>query len=140
MIERFLGGVILNWVKPAHFLVATCLLSLAGMLALFVPVGSVAWFAFFLTGLGFAPIFPLIFSITVDRMPGRANEISGLLVTAIVGGAILPPMVGVVADHNSMRTSHCVPTAAIVYVFVLSLIQLPAGEAPVPDAQPGRFA
>jgi fucose permease len=139
MIGRFLGGVILNWVKPAHFLVATCLLSLAGMLALFVPVGRVAAIAFFLTGLGFANIFPLIFSITVDRMPGRANEISGLLVTAIVGGAVLPPLVGVVADHSSMRTSLFVPIAAIVYVFVLSLLQLGAGRAPVPDAPPGRF-
>jgi fucose permease len=134
MIGRFLGGVILNWVKPAHFLVATCLLSLAGMLALFVPACSVAAMAFFLTGLGFANIFPLIFSITVDRMPERANEISGLLVTAIVGGAVLPPIVGVVADHSSMRASLLVPIAAIVYVVALSLVELRRGLGRGPKA------
>ena len=74
MTGRFLGGVILNWVKPAHFLVATCILSLAGMLAIFVPVGGVAAIAFFLTGLGFANIFPLIFATAVDRMPGRSQR------------------------------------------------------------------
>jgi fucose permease len=123
MIGRFMGGVILNWVKPTHFLGATSVLSLAGMIALYVPSGRVAAAAFFLIGLAFANIFPLIFSITVDRMPERANEISGLLVTAIVGGAALPPLMGLVADHSSMRTSLLVPIAAIVYVFALSLLQ-----------------
>jgi fucose permease len=126
MAGRFLGGVILNWVKPAHFLVATCILSVAGMLALFVPAGGVAAVAFILTGLGFANIFPLIFATAVDRMPERSNEVSGLLVTAIVGGAVVPPLVGVVADHSSMRTSLVVPIAAIVYVLVLALLQLRA--------------
>jgi MFS transporter, FHS family, L-fucose permease len=127
ILGRFLGGVILNWIKPAHFLVVSCGLSLAGMQALFVPAGSVAAVGFFLTGLGFANIFPLIFAIAVDRMPERSNEVSGLLVTAIVGGAVLPPLVGAVADRSSMRSSLSVPIAAIVYVFVLALLQLRTG-------------
>lgn len=127
MTGRFLGGVILTWVKPAHFLVATCILSLAGMLAIFVPVGGVAAIAFFITGLGFANIFPLIFATAVDRMPGRSNEVSGLLVTAIVGGAVIPLLVGVVADRSSMRSSLFVPMAAIVYVLLLALLQLRTG-------------
>ena len=138
MTGRFLGGVILTWVKPAYFLVATCILSVAGMLAFFVPVGGVAAIAFFLTGLGFANIFPLIFAITVDRMPERSNEVSGLLVTAILGGAVVPPLVGVVADHSSMRSSLFVPIAAIVYVLVLALLQLrpaPSGRLKVAAAR-----
>ena len=129
MIGRFLGGVILNWVKPTHFLVATSLLSLAGMSILYSPSGRLAAVAFFVVGLAFANIFPLIFSITVDRMPERANEISGLLVTAIVGGAALPPIMGVVADHTSMTTSLLVPIAAIIYVFALSLLEMLRGRS-----------
>jgi len=127
VIGRFLGGVILNWMKPMHFLVATCVVSLVGMAALYVPVGGVAAAAFFVTGLGFANIFPLIFAFSVDHMAERGNEISGLLVTAIVGGAVLPPIVGVVADHSSMLASLLVPAAAICYVFALSIVQLRAG-------------
>lgn len=121
---RFLGGVILNWVKPVHFLVATCILSLAGLAAIFVPVGTVAAAGFVMVGLGFANIFPLVFSTALDRMPERGNEISGLLVTAIVGGAIVPLLVGIMADHTSVKASLMVPVAAILYVFVLSLAQL----------------
>jgi len=121
---RFLGGVILTWVKPVHFLVATCVLSLVGLAAIFVPVGGVAAAGFVLIGLGFANIFPLVFSTALDRMPERGNEISGLLVTAIVGGAVVPLIVGIVADHTSVKASLLVPVAAILYVFVLSLLQL----------------
>jgi fucose permease len=121
---RFLGGVILNWVKPVSFLVATCVLSLVGLAAIFVPMGMVAAAGFVLVGLGFANIFPLVFSTALDRMPERGDEISGLMVTAIVGGAIVPLLVGIVADHTSVKASLLVPVAAILYVFVLSLAQL----------------
>jgi fucose permease len=124
---RFCGGLILSWVKPASFLVTTCAISLAGLGAIFVPVGAVAAAGFFLAGLGFANIFPLVFSTALEHMPERGNEISGLLVTAIVGGAVLPLIMGVVADHSSVRTALCVPIAAILYVFVLSLLELLAG-------------
>jgi MFS transporter, FHS family, L-fucose permease len=67
---------------------------------------------------------PLIFSTALEHMPERGNEISGLLITAIVGGAVIPLLVGLVADYSSVRNSLLVPPAAILYVFVLSLIQL----------------
>ena len=100
-----------------------------------VPIGGVAATGFFLVGLGFANIFPLIFSTALDHMPERGNEISGLLVTAIAGGAILPLLMGIVADRSSEKLSLLVPIAAIVYVFFLSLAQLrtaPASEKAEP--------
>jgi fucose permease len=87
----------------------------------------VAAVGFFVVGVGFANIFPLVFSTAVERLPERANEISGLLVTAIVGGAVLPLMMGLVADHSSVRISLAVPIAAILYVSVMALVQLRAG-------------
>ena len=116
----------MNWVKPAQFLMATCVVSLAGFVAIMVPVGGVAAAGFFIVGMGFANIFPLVFSTAVERLPERANEISGLLVTAIVGGAVLPLLMGLVADHSSVRISLAVPIAAILYVSVMALAQFRA--------------
>ena len=116
-IGRFSGSLVLRWMKPATFLRLTTVLSLIGLAGLFVPSAPVATAAFFLAGLGFANIFPLIFSITVDRMPDDANSLSGLLVMAIVGGAFLPPLMGVVSDAaGSVRTGFLVPMAAIAYI------------------------
>ena len=120
-IGRFSGGVILNWMAPRRFFILTCAVSILGILGLYVPNQNVAVASFFLTGIGFANIFPLVFSIAVDSMPEYTNELSGLMVTAIVGGAFLPPLTGLVADATSVRTSFLVPLAAIGYITWVAL-------------------
>jgi fucose permease len=90
-----------------------------------VPVAVVAVAACFVIGLGFANIFPLVFSTAVDALPQYANPISGLMVTAIVGGAILPPLMGLVADHSSVMIGFVVPLAAIGYVTAAGLLAKP---------------
>jgi fucose permease len=115
-LGRLSGGVILNWMSPRKFFLLTCIVSIAGLLGLSIPDRTLAIASFFLVGLGFANIFPLVFSLTVESLPDRANELSGLMVTAIVGGAFLPPLMGVVADHIGVQLSFLVPLAAILYI------------------------
>jgi len=120
---RFAGSLILNWISPNKFFIATVIVSLTGLLALFSGSLPLVIAGIILTGLGFANIFPLIFSITIDKLPERSNEISGLMVTAIVGGAVIPPIMGKVADLTSVTMGLLVPLAAIVYVFFIALRQ-----------------
>lgn len=125
IIGRFSGGVILSWIKPKVFFIITCLLSILGLLGLFVPAETVAVASFFIVGLGFANIFPLVFSITVDRMPENANALSGLMVTAIVGGAFLPPLMGFVAvATRSVQTAFLVPLLAVLYITWAAVLEL----------------
>jgi len=115
----------LNWMAPRRFLGLTCAVSVLGLLGLFIPVPALAVAACFVTGLGFANIFPLIFSTAIDAMPKYANPISGLMVTAIVGGAILPPVMGMVADRSSVLIGFLVPLAAVVYICAVGLLAKP---------------
>ena len=115
-IGRFSGSVILTWMAPKRFLVVTCLLSLAGLAGLFLPSSTLALASFVVVGLGFANIFPLVFSIAVEKMPSHTNELSGLMVTAIVGGAFLPPVMGMVADRTTVLAGFLVPIAAVGYI------------------------
>lgn len=124
-IGRFLGGVILNWMSPKTFFIITSLVSLAAILGLFATNQTVAIVSVVLVGFGFANIFPLVFSITVDSMPEKTNELSGLMITAIVGGAFLPPLMGFVADStSSILMGFLVPLAAIVYITYTALYNL----------------
>lgn len=121
MTGRFLGGVILNWMPPKRFLIITSIISLIGMAGLYIAPSQVAAFiVIFIIGLGFANIFPLIFSITVDSMPERSNEISGLMVTAILGGAFVPLAFGAVADMATLMTGFIVPIVCIFYILLIS--------------------
>jgi FHS family L-fucose permease-like MFS transporter len=133
---RFSGGVVLNWIKPKKFLIFTCLLSILGLIGMFLPFETVAAVSFFVTGLGFANVFPLVFSITVDHMPENANALSGLMITAIVGAAILPPLMGLMADAvHSMQMAFLVPLAAILYVTWAAAANLrgPAAASRIPS-------
>jgi len=129
-IGRFSGGVILNWMKAKKFFILTCLLSIVGLLGLFLPSQAVAVASFFVVGLGFANIFPLVFSITVDHMPEQSNALSGLMVTAIVGAAFLPPLAGLLADRtHSMQMAFLVPLAALLYITWSAMANLRGAEA-----------
>ncbi len=113
---RLLGGVILTWMSPKRFFLLTTLISFLAIVGLFFGVKIVALVSVILVGLGFANIFPLIFSITVDGMPEKTNELSGLMVTAIVGGAILPPLMGLIADRISVEVGFIVPLLAFLFI------------------------
>jgi len=121
LIGRFTGGLILRILAPNKFLVITVIISMIGLLLLFSGIEILTFTGIVLAGLGFANIFPLIFSITVDKMPERSNELSGLMVTAIVGGAILPPIMGFVADKTSVLIGFVVPLLAILYIFIIAI-------------------
>jgi MFS transporter, FHS family, L-fucose permease len=116
-LGRFSGGVILNWIAPGAFLRITCTAAVASLLGMFVPRPAVVVAGFFFAGLSFANIFPLIFSMVIDRLPAQANALSGLMVMAIAGGAVLPLIMGFVADAlASVRVAFLVPLVAIVYI------------------------
>jgi FHS family L-fucose permease-like MFS transporter len=121
MTGRFLGGVILNWLSPKRFLIITSILAITGIIGLFFASSQVLAFVFiFVIGLGFANIFPLIFSMTVDALPERSNEISGLMVTAIIGGAFVPILFGVVADLFGLMAGFIVPGLCMVYILFVA--------------------
>ena len=74
-----------------------------------------------LGGLGFANIWPLLFSITVEEKPERAGELSGLMCMAISGGAIVPLLMGGLVDGGLKAMAFVIPCACFVYLFALSL-------------------
>jgi MFS transporter, FHS family, L-fucose permease len=124
-IGRFSGGVVLNWMKPRVFLMITCALSIVGLIGLLLPFEAWAVVSFVLVGLGFANVFPLIFSMTIDRLPDHANALSGLMVTAIVGAAFLPPLMGFIVDStHSDQAGFLVPLAALLYIASVSVANL----------------
>jgi fucose permease len=122
MVGRFLGGVILNWMQAKRFLIVTSCIALLSTIALFfAPTRISAFIVISIIGLSFANIFPLIFSITIDAMPERNNEISGLMITAIIGGAFVPLVFGAVADGFTLLAGFIVPFCCILYVVFIAI-------------------
>ncbi len=72
-------------------------------------------------GLGFANIWPMLFSITIEEKPERSSELSVLMVMAISGGAIVPLIMGNIVDNGLLTLAYIVPAICFGYLLVLSL-------------------
>jgi MFS transporter, FHS family, L-fucose permease len=122
MISRFLGAVLLNFFKPKPFLILTTLLTIMSFVGMILaPTPLIGKICIFLAGLGSGNLFPLIFSITVNKMPERVNEISGLMIMAVSGGAIIPPLMGLVSQNLGGSASIFVVIGCMVYILFAGL-------------------
>ena len=121
-IGRLIGSAVLNFMSARQFLVVTAILSVLGTLGIMTGSKEVAVVSIFLTGLGFGNVFPLVFSILIDKMPERSAELSGLLCMAIAGGALMPLVMGAVNDaFGSITAAMAVPFVSSLYIFFLGL-------------------
>jgi fucose permease len=120
-IGRIAGGVVLSKVKPRPAFRVSALMGAAGAGMLMLGNPSLAIAGVILGGLGFANIWPLLFSITVETRPERAGELSGLMCMAISGGALVPLLMGGLVDAGMNAAAFVVPMACFIYLVVLSL-------------------
>lgn len=122
MLGTFAGAILLTKLSSRKFFIWSSLagiISIAGLII--APSEMLALIIIFVIGLGVSNIFPLVYSLTLEKYPERANEISGLMIMAISGGAIIPPLMGWVADITSVTASVLILVAAIVFIFLVSL-------------------
>lgn len=98
MVGRFIGSAVLRKVSPG--LVLACV-SVGAVLLILVSIastGMVAGYSLLAVGLMNAIMFPTIFSLACEKLGPRAADGSGIINVAIVGGAIIPLITGIVAD------------------------------------------
>ncbi|MCU0240943.1 MAG: MFS transporter [Vicinamibacteria bacterium] len=120
-IGRLVGGVALSVMTPRMCFRLSALLGVLGTAALMSGSKPLSLAGIVAAGLGFANIWPMLFSITVEERPDRANELSGLMCMAISGGAIVPLVMGQMIDSGLQAWAFVVPTTCFVYLLLLSL-------------------
>jgi FHS family L-fucose permease-like MFS transporter len=122
MLGTFAGALLLTRISSRKFFMWTSLLGIICLVAiLLIPSPAVAWGLVFLIGLAVANIWPLVFSIAVEKYPTRSNEISGLMMMAICGGAVIPLIIGWVSDLSTVGFGLSVLIICMIYLFSVSL-------------------
>jgi len=119
---RLLGSFVLNFLDARRFFRWSALLGLAGLGLLLVGSRTAALSGIVLCGLGFANIWPLVFSLTIESRPDRSGALSGLMCMAIFGGATLPALMGVAADRMGVVSAFLVPLACFAYLTALAFL------------------
>ncbi len=120
-IGRLVIGQMIRVIRPRTVFIAhsaaTCI---ALLVASFAPPGM-ALVAFVLTGYFTSASFTSIFSATIQSFDKYHGAISGILCTAVAGGAVIGLLVGSVGDAFGMRTAMMVNLLAFGYVFAISV-------------------
>ena len=131
-VGRLLGSGILSVMSSRAFFRLSAALGALGILLVFLGQPGLAVAGVVLAGLGFANIWPVLFSLTVEARPERSAELSGLMCMAIFGGAVLPPLMGRIGDTVTLGAAFLVPLAAFAYLLALAMrggASAPAREA-----------
>ena len=121
MIGRFVGSVIQTYIKPARWLAINVAAAIVMVAATMMLPGSLAMWTIISVGLFNSIMFPTIFTLSIDGLGRHTGQGSGILCMAIVGGAILPLLMGLIADASSIRTGFVVPLLGYAYILYYAL-------------------
>lgn len=131
MVGRFAGSFILRRFPADKVLAAFALFALIVMVGAATLEGPMAMWCLILVGLGHSIMFPAIFAMGIKGLGPLTEEGSGLLITAIAGGALVFVQ-GMLADAYGLQNSFWLTVACEVYVIWYALV----GSRPSASAEP----
>jgi MFS transporter, FHS family, L-fucose permease len=127
-VGRILGSLLLLRAPASRMLMLFAAIAAILCLTVSQSTGDVSAYAALAIGLFNSIMFPVIFTLTLERSTASQAATSGLLCMAIVGGAVLPLLVGLVGDSSGLHTSFLVPMIAYA---AISVFAFAAGRAPL---------
>jgi len=116
MIGRFIGSAILQKVRTGMVLgiaaIVACMLVCISLLSF----GPLAMWSIILVGLFNSVMFPSIFTLGIAELGPLTGDGSGLLIMAIVGGAVIPLGMGSLADRIGLHHAFLLPAICYLYI------------------------
>jgi len=125
MLGTLLGAILLVRFSSSKFYLWSSVLGIVSIVLLLVlKLPLTAWILTFFIGLAVANILPLVFAITVQKFPDQMNAISGLMMMAICGGAVIPPLMGWITFISNHVLGMAVLLLGMFYLLAVSIYVL----------------
>jgi FHS family L-fucose permease-like MFS transporter len=121
MIGRFIGAPLLQRYRPRYLLALCAIVAGALVTASMLSSGHIAMWSILAVGFFNSIMFPTIFSLGEAELGPLSGSGSGILNMAIVGGAILPVIQGVIADHVGLHHAFVLPVICYLYIVFYAL-------------------
>jgi FHS family L-fucose permease-like MFS transporter len=121
MVGRFIGSALLQKVSTRGLL-GVCAVCAAGLVAIsMLTTGHFAMYSIILVGFFNSIMFPSIFTLGVAELGPLTGDGSGIMIMAIVGGAIIPVMQGAIADRIGIHHAFFLPVLCYLYILFFAL-------------------
>jgi FHS family L-fucose permease-like MFS transporter len=122
MVGRFIGSFVLQRFSPSYALVGCAIVAAVLTTTSSLTVGPIAAYSLIAVGLFNSIMFPTIFALATEQLGSETPNASGLLVMAIVGGALIPPLTGKVADTFGLATAFLIPAVCYLWILVYGFL------------------
>ncbi|MCR4920606.1 MAG: MFS transporter [Bacteroidaceae bacterium] len=117
-IGCFSGAAILRMMKGrTFFAISMCLMAVALLLLFTEHSKTMLYVAIALAGLGNSNLFSIIMANAMNSVPEKQNEVSGLMIMGIVGGAVFPPIMGFMSDQFGQAGAIFILALGAMYLF-----------------------
>ena len=121
MVGRFVGAGLLQRFRPGYLLALSAIVAAALLTASMLWSGHPAMWTILAVGFFNSIMFPTIFSLGEAELGPLSGSGSGILNMAIVGGAILPVIQGLIADHVGLHHAFVLPLICYLYILFYAL-------------------
>ncbi|HTK88471.1 MAG TPA: sugar MFS transporter [Nitrospiraceae bacterium] len=122
MVGRFIGSALLQRISTGKLLAFNAFASCTLVIVSMITTGHVAMWTILLVGLFNSIMFPSIFTMAIEGLGPLTGDGSGLLVAAIVGGAIVPLGQGFLADRIGIHHAFVLPAICYLYIAYYGLV------------------
>lgn len=116
MVGRFIGSAVLRNLPPGKVLGGAAMAAFALVCITVATSGPLAMWSVIAVGLFNSVMFPTIFTLGIDQLGPLTGKGSGLLIMAIVGGAVLPVLQGALADSIGIHMAFLMPALCYLYI------------------------
>ena len=121
MVGRFIGSALLTRIDTRKLLAFNAVIAGLLVLTTMLTQGHLAMWSVVAIGLFNSVMFPNIFTLGIEKFGPLTGKVSSLLVMAIVGGAVIPLLQGVLADHVGVHHAFVLPLLCYAYIVFYSL-------------------
>ncbi len=117
MVGRFIGAAIMQKISSSKILKFNALLAASLVIITMLVSGEIAMYSIIAVGFFNSIMFPTIFTLAINRLGIHTPQGSGILCMAIVGGAIIPFIQGIIADSSiGLHHSFLLPVLCYLYI------------------------
>nr|WP_146897811.1 sugar MFS transporter [Adhaeribacter aerolatus] len=121
MVGRFVGTFLMKFIAPNKLLAGYALANILMCIVIAQSWGMISFVALLLLNFFFSIMFPTIFSLGLKNLGKHTQQASSFIVMGVVGGAVFPPIMGIVANKD-VASAYYLPIICYVVIFLFGAI------------------
>ncbi|MGN6637996.1 MAG: L-fucose:H+ symporter permease [Mucilaginibacter sp.] len=124
MIGRFAGSIAMRFIRPVILLITYSVINCGLIVLAYFLDGKLSVYAIMGVPFFLSIMFPTIFSLSIRGLGEKTKKGSSLLIMGIVGGAVIPLLLGRVSDMSNIRVAYLMPLICFTYIFYFALTNI----------------